>query len=191
MDADYSVELSPDDPVLDLPWSDPERRFEYYDLKRHPELLARIPEVQQFPQLGDFLRAVNSTASLFESAKCDVWSTQELNPEEEMFGLPYKFASYVDLVFAHRDRRELFSMHELFAKELVTLLRKTPETASSVEICVRRAYFGIGDAAREGCYLTLYLNGFGDDEQSARLNWEILLKLLANALLQLSSAQKP
>src|SRR5947209_11726191 len=117
MDADYSVELGADDPVLDLPWSDPESRFEYFDLKSHPEMLARIPEVQKFPELGDFLRAVNSTASLFESAKCDVWSTQELNPEEEIFGLPWKFASYVDLVFAHPDRRKLFSMHELFAKQ--------------------------------------------------------------------------
>src|SRR5438477_3936067 len=119
MDADYTVELGADDPVLDLPWSDPERRIEYYDLKKQPELLACLPEVQQFPRLGDFLGAVNSTASLFESAKSDLWSTRELNPEEEVFGLPWKFASYVDLVFTRPDRRGLCSVHELFARQLV------------------------------------------------------------------------
>ncbi len=50
------------------------------------------------PELGEFLAAVNSPASILETAKCDAWSSTEINPEEEIFGAACKFGSYVDLV---------------------------------------------------------------------------------------------
>ncbi|MBI1740685.1 MAG: hypothetical protein HYR57_07370, partial [Candidatus Koribacter versatilis] len=73
MDADFSIELGREDPVLDFPWTDPDGKLAYFDLKRHPELLARVEEAKQFPELEDFLRAVNSAMSSVESAKCDAW----------------------------------------------------------------------------------------------------------------------
>jgi len=188
MDADFSIELGREDPVLDFPWKDPERRLAYTDVKRHPELLSRIEEARQFPELGDFLRVVNSAASMFESAKCDAWSTEELSPEEDVFGASCKFASYVDLVFVRVEQRDSLALHELFARRLVELLRRTPEIASSAELCVRRAFYEDGGKVSEGCYCTVYVNGFGDDKARARLNWEIGLKLVGNAALQLSAA---
>jgi hypothetical protein len=188
MDADFSIELGREDPVLDFPWTDPEGRLVYADLKRHPEMLARLGEASQFPELGEFLRVVNSEISIVESAKCDAWATDELSPEEEIFGASYKFASYIDLVFSGDDDRQSFPSHERFAKRLVELLRWAPETASSAEVCVRRAYYDRKKETVEGCYFTVYVNGFGDDQENARKNLAIALRLVANVLVQLSAA---
>ena len=106
MDADFSIELGREDPVLDFPWKDPAGRLAYVDLKRHPELLARIEEAGKFPELGEFLRAANSARSVVETAKCDAWATRELSAEEEIYDASHKFASYVDAVFSSIDVRQ-------------------------------------------------------------------------------------
>jgi hypothetical protein len=188
MDADFSIELSREDPVLDFPWTDPKGKVAYVDLKRHPEQLAAIVEAQDFPDLRDFLQMVNSSRSLLETAKCDAWSTTELSAEEEIYDAAHKFAGYVDVLFATRDARLALARHEQFAKDLVALLRRAPETPSSAEVCVRRCYFA-EDAERpvqQGFYFTLYVSGYGDDEDSALLNWGVALKLVGNAMVQLS-----
>ena len=188
MDADYSIELGREDPVLDFPWSDPEGKLRYFDLKRQPELLVEVEEARQFPELAEFLRTVNSALSVVESAKCDAWSTAELNPEEEIFGASHKSVSYVDVVFSDQNRRESFPFHEHFAKRLVELLRRTPETPSAVEVNVRRCRFRASDEVREGFFFTVYVTGYGQDQAQARLNWAIGLKLMGNVVLQLSAA---
>lgn len=185
MEADFSIELGRDDATLDFPWTDPDGKLVYYDLKRHPELLERVEEAERFPELAEFLRGVNSAMSMVETAKCDAWTTDELTQEEEIFGTAHKFASYVDLVFSNIEHRRSFEFHERFAKRLVELLRKTPETPSSAEVCVRRCYFHEGGET-EGFYVTLYVSGYGDDEARGRLNWAIALRLAGNAILQLS-----
>jgi len=188
MDADFSIELGREDPVLDFPWSDPDGKLAYIDLKRQPELLARLDEANRFPELAEFLRAVNSAISTVESAKCDAWAAEALSAEEEIFGASHKFAGYVDLVFSRSEHRESFPYHEHFAKRLVALLRQTPETPSAAEVCVRRAYYEEEEKTCEGFYFTVYVSGYGDDQSRARQNWGIGLRLVANAILQLSAA---
>jgi hypothetical protein len=182
MQADFSVELAPDDEVLDLPWAAPEGGPRYYDLKRQPDLLIYIEEAQREKGLGEFLAAVNSPAGVLETAKCDSWSTMELNPEEEIFGATHKFASYVDLVFSNDDSRFSFPQHEDLAKRLTHLLKRVPEIPAAAEFLIRRCYYG--KDAREGFYITFYLFGYGDDEERAHQQWTIGLKLAENALRQ-------
>jgi len=186
MDADFSVELGSEDPVLDFPWTDVSGRLAYFDLKRHPELLALVEETRERPELSEFLRCVNSARSIVESAKCDVWATTELTPEEEIVDASHKFASYVDLVVSRADQRQSFLEHEQFAKRLVALLRRAPEMSSSAEVCVRRCFFGEASETREGFYFTVYVNGYGSDEVGARQNWAIGMKLVGSAIVQLS-----
>jgi hypothetical protein len=188
MDADFSIELGREDPVLDFPWTDSEGRFAYFDLRRQPEMLACVEEAKRFPELANFLKTVNLPVSVVESAKCDAWATDDLSPEEEILGASQKFASYVDLIFSRVDNRQSFPLHERFAKRLIELLRQTPEIASSAELCVRRAYYAVEKETVEGCYFTTYVSGYGDDEARARQNWEIGLRLVANAVVQLSAA---
>jgi len=203
MDADFSIELGREDPVLDFPWKDPAGKLAYVDLKRHPKLMARIKEAEEFPELKEFLRVMNSARSMVETAKCDAWATTELSPEEEVYDASHKFVSYVDAVFSNIDVRqsslressllqssfrESLPAHERFARKLVELLRRVPETPSAAEVCVRRCYFGEDGGVREGFYCTLYVSGYGNDSASARQNWGVALKLTGNAIVQLSAS---
>ena len=194
MDADFSIELSQEDPVLDFPWKDPAGKLAYVDLKRHPELLPKIEEAVKFPELGEFLRTLNSPHSILETAKCDAWATTEINAEEEIYNASHKFVSYVDAVFSDIEVRnsspqEALSVHENFARKLVDLLRRTPETRSSAELCIRRCYYVEDSSVREGFYFTLYVSGYGDDPASALQNWAVALKLTGNAIVQESVSQ--
>jgi hypothetical protein len=188
MDADFSIELGREDPVLDFPWSDPSGKLTYVDLKRRPEMMAEIEEAVRFPELGELLLVLNSARSMVETAKCDAWATTEPSAEEEIYYSSHKFASYVDVVFSKIDVRLSLSDHEKFARKLVELLRRTPEAPSATEVCVRRCYFQDDGGVRKGFYFTLYVSGYDNDYASARRNWGTGLKLMGTAIAQLSAS---
>ena len=192
MQADFSVELGAGDPSLELPWKSPDPRVQYYDLKSHPDLLAQIPEAQENEPLAEFLAAINSPQCLVETAKCDTWSSQQMDVEDEPFGAAVKYESYIDLVPASEGPRYSFPEIEDLGRKLARLLQRAPEIPAAAEFVVRRSYYH-GEAAtaalRDGFYLTFYLTGYGEDENQAQQRWSIALQLVANALLQLSAAE--
>jgi hypothetical protein len=200
MDADFSIELGSDDPVLDFPWKDAAGKLSYVDIKRHPELIDQIAEAQRFGELKSFLCLVNSPRTTFETAKCDAWTTKELSAEEEIYDASCKFESYVDIIFSdtreslsipmRSERRLSFSDHEQFARKLVELLRRAPEISSATEVCVRRCFFEHDDEAEEGFYFTVYVRGYGCDEAAAQVSWEVGLRLVGNAVVQLLAAER-
>jgi hypothetical protein len=187
MEADFSVELGPGDETLEFPWDDAEGRLRYYDLKRAPELLLNLEESRQFPELGEFLAAINSPASHLESAKCDAWFTSDLGPEEDIFGAAGKFGSYVDLIFSDNDCRFSFPEHEKLARQLTQRLKRVPEIPAAAEFLIRHCYYHSHPATVAGFYLTFYLFGYGDDAEQSRQRWSIALKLVGNAIRQLSA----
>lgn len=184
MQADFGVELGRDDETLEMPWA-AEDGPRYCDLKRHPELLREVEEAQRFQELGEFLAAVNSAANAVETAKCDAWTSTEINPEEEIFGAPCKFGSYVDILFCNECVRSSFPEYELWAKRLTELLKKAPEIPAAAEFLIRRCYYHVADGLRDGFYITFYLFGYGEDEPQARQRWAIGLKLAENAIRQM------
>ena len=190
MHADYSIELGPDDDVLEIPWSSPNGSLRYYDLRLHPELIDEIPEAVVNPALKEFLVAMNGY-SAWSSAKCDVWFSEELNPEEDIYGGSCKFGSYVDLVLADvprvvPDDRLSFEAHERLLKKLVQMVEKTPEIPASTEFILRRCYVHRGASLDEGFYVTLYVFGYGADAGEARRHWADALKTVQSPLLQIS-----
>ncbi len=190
MDADFSVELGAEDETLVFPWSSGDGRLRYYDLKRQPDLLLYIDEAARWQELGEFLAQVNSAASRLQSAKCDVWFTTKLAEDEAIYGAAGKFASYVDLLFAADAPRFSFAQHEDWVKRLTKLLGRAPQISSAAEFVIRRCFYAqTGGDAREGFYVTFYLFGYGDDQEDARRRWGIGMKLVGNAILQLSAAQ--
>ncbi|MBZ5530936.1 MAG: hypothetical protein LAO20_05855 [Acidobacteriia bacterium] len=100
MQVDYSIELGKDDPALELPWSAEDGALRYYDLKSDPGLVSQVPETDGCPELADFLTRINAPAFPLQTAKCDVWQTRDLSPEEQVFKVEWKFVSYVDVIFA-------------------------------------------------------------------------------------------
>lgn len=190
MQADYSIELTAEDPTLALPWNDPAGRWCYVDLRRHPEEVSALEEVKTFPELREFLVAVNSASSNLQSAKCDAWFSQEMTEEDAPFGAACKFGSYVDVAFHQRAVQASFPMHEAFAFRLVELMKRAPELPAAMEIIVRRAHFeDTPGQVREGYYFTVYVYGYGEDEAEARQSCGIALRLIGHAALQMSTGR--
>jgi hypothetical protein len=190
MQADFSVELGPGDATLAVPWSDPDDRLKYFDLRQNLAAIANIEEALTFPDLREFLSSVNSAPSNMKSAKCDAWFSEEITEEEAVFGAACKFASYVDLTFHRPEPQCSFTLHQAFAGRLIELLKRAPELPASVEVMIRRAHFEDSPSnVREGFYFTVYVFGFGDDEQGARQSWGIALRLVGHAILQMSAGR--
>jgi len=188
VEADFAVELSSGDEILDFPWAAAEEGgLRYYDLKRQPELLLEIEETRRVPELGEFLAALNAPASPLETAKCDAWASAEISPEEEIFGAVCKFGSYVDLLFSLEGYRFSFTEHERLARRVTQLLKRAPEIPAAAELIIRRCFYHAANGVQDGFYVTFYLFGYGDDEPQARQHWAIALKLVENAIRQISA----
>jgi hypothetical protein len=188
MDADFSIELAADDPTLDFPWEDAGTALRFYDIKSQPDQLRFVDEAEKYRELHEFLMALNSRTSVLQTAKCDVWSTDELGPAEDIYNAEIKFVSYVDLVFAEGSGRRLeFDAHEKLVRRAVELLGRAPEIQSAAEFLVRRCYFRERDEVESGFYVTFYVSGYGGDESEARKSWGIGMNLAQNALLQISA----
>ena len=186
--ADFSVELAPGDPTLEMPWISRDPAIRYYDLKRNPRIISQLPEVAANPALREFLAALNAPASPFETAKCDSWSSDQMDVEDEPFGAATKFCSYVDVV-PEEEARFLFVSIEDFGRRFVKLLARAPEIPAACDLVIRRCFYHLGHSPEgeisEGFYFTLYCCGYGDDEAHAQRSWAIAMNLLQNALLQL------
>jgi hypothetical protein len=186
--ADFSVELAPGDPTLEMPWISRDPAIRYYDVKRDPQIISQVPEVAANPALREFLAALNAPASPFETAKCDSWLSEQMDVEDEPFGAATKFCSYVDVV-PEEAARFSFGKIEEFARRFVKLLAQAPEIPAASDLVIRRCFYHQGGSTegeiREGFYFTLYCCGYGDDEAHAQRSWAIALNLLQNAFLQL------
>jgi hypothetical protein len=190
MQADYSLELGRDDHALELPWASPDGTQRYLDLKRQPELLLNVLEAADNRDLAEFLVTLNGATTPVETAKCDTWRSDEIHPEEEIFGAPWKFGSYVDVVFTAPGQRALLDQHQSLARNITALLQRVPDFAAAAEFIVRRCYSHSPDtlehgASEDGFCITIYVSGFGDHPDDARKNWVIGLKVVQNALMQL------
>lgn len=190
MQVDWSVELGAEDDRLEMPWAAADGSTRYYDLKRQPELLLQIEEAHHNRELGEFLASANSDHCVLETAKCDTWLTRELTEEEAIYQAEWKFGSYVDLLFTDEETRFSFAGHERFADAAAKLLKRAPEISAAAEFIVRRCTYHVGDDLKEGFCFTYYLFGYGADEDEARQRWGIGMKLVENALLQLSAAER-
>jgi hypothetical protein len=197
MDADWSVELGSEDPVLDFPWTDESGSLAYVDLKHDPERVQQIAETRDYPELAAFLLKVNGAESPWITAKCDVWFEEMLSPAEEVYGGRLKLCSYVDLLFVDESARSSFQRHEDVVKTLSRMLSEEDDTAAVAEFIVRRCWFradtpaeasgqrGADSAAaevQEGFCITFYLSGYGEDKAEARSHWAAGIEVAKSVL---------
>ncbi len=199
MQADFTIELGRDDHALEVPWSSADGTQRYLNLKRQPELLLHVLEVADNRELAEFLVALNAPQSLLETAKCDSWLTDEIHPEEEIFGAAWKFGAYVDVIFSALTQRAALDIHEDLVRGLCALLQKAPDFAAAAEFVVRRCYSHVSqdpeptqdaEQSEDGYCITVYVSGFGDEEADAQKNWAIGLKVVQNALMQTLAQQQ-
>ncbi len=186
MDADWSVELGRDHPALEFPWSSPDGSQRYIELHREPDRLADIPEATRFPELGEFLRAMNQQQLPWLTAKCDVWLEDELDEAEAIYNARLKLCSYVDLVARDEAARFSFIRHEQWVKSAARALLSDDGLAVACEFIARHCWYHTEasslradddattpgeDNPVPGFYVTFYLFGYGDDERQARARW--------------------
>jgi hypothetical protein len=131
MHAEWSVEIGPDAPALEVPWRSEDGSVRHFDLKKQPELLLEIPETLEHFEMGDFLSGVNAKSEM-TTAKCDVWLTDVMTVEDEIFGERMKRCSYVDIFFDREIERFDFAAHERLADLIVTKFGRLPEMPASL-----------------------------------------------------------
>jgi hypothetical protein len=202
MEADYSVELGPAAPALELPWTDPEGGSRYVALrggKDRPQaslenILDGIPEARQFPALRRFLALANSPQSAWQTAKCDVWA-ETAEAAENLYNAGFLQGGYVDLVLAEEaaEWRDSLAAHQRLAKEMTQRLEANQSLEACAEIVVRRCYFHRETKPEDsdaGYCLTLFLTGYGASPGEAARCWECTLQYSAECLLQLQPGKE-
>jgi len=187
VDADWSVELGADDPVLEVPWTSPGGDLRFVDLRAHPNEIDRLAEVQHYPEMGEFLREMNGSASRLATVKCDVWESSEIEPAEEIFGGSQKIGSYCDVIFRDEAARGSFDSHEQFVRALASRFREgAPELQSFAEWIVRRSLTARQADKVNGYAVTTFIFGYGMNAAGARQSWKQTLGLVANGMAALS-----
>ncbi|HEU4636522.1 MAG TPA: hypothetical protein VFS41_10115 [Edaphobacter sp.] len=176
--CEWAVECGADDPVLVVPWSDPDEPSRHFiDLRENPDDLDWLEEASQYPSLLHALRALNAARSPVFTAKCDVWKLNddeleslryELNmiPEDGGFGL----ASYVDLLWRERSIFVSFHQHEQLMHRIARLAAPLEHPYAIVECVLRPALLDI-TTPQEGFAISLYVKAIGYDEQAAEARW--------------------
>ena len=178
-------ELEQDDPKLEIPWASPEDpNLRYQDLKTHLELIPELEEVLEFPALGPFLQTLNAGDSVFRTAKCGVWSTQELSEEERAeLGEAHKLGVYVDLVFEVEEFNFAVEHYLRLGEKLGGILASA-EGSAQAEFAIRRCIYL--DKNSWGYYATLFLHAYGKTSAGATGEGTRALEALGRGLSSVS-----
>jgi len=149
--SEWSVECGHDDPVLVVPWSDPDNPSRHFiDLRENPYDLDWLEEAAQHPHLLHALRALNAPRSPVYTAKCDVWKLTaddlaavrlelDLIPEDSPAGI----ASYIDLLWRDRSTFVSFHQHEQLLHRMTRLTAPLHHPYAIMECTLRPALIEI------------------------------------------------
>jgi hypothetical protein len=179
--AEWSAECSPDDPVLVVPWKDPNGQAAFVDLRANPYDFDAIPEAEHYPPLMQALRALNAGRSPVFSAKCDAWPMDsdeldhlQLNLDASSSDEPSDrtsgFASYIDLVARERSVFTSLPQNEQMLLRLTRLAAQLDYPAAALECVLRPALIDL-EGPQQGYAFSLYVKALGVDSQDAIQEW--------------------
>jgi hypothetical protein len=180
--AEWSAECLAEDPILVVPWKDPDGRCAFVDLRANPYDFDAIPEAERFPPLMQALRALNATRSAVFTAKCDAWPVEGEELEQLRMNLDAApgdalrgFASYIDLVARARTLFTSFPQHEQLLRRLTRLAAGLEYPGASLECVIRPAFVDL-EGPRQGFAFSLYVKAVGFDQQAATHAWASALE---------------
>ena len=185
MRGEWSAQCGAEDPVLVVPWSDPDDptgSCSFVDLRENPYDLDLIPEAELHPPLMQALRALNGGRSPVFTAKCDAWAmdAEELAPlhvELEVLpaDAPHGFMSYLDVLW--RERALFVSSHHQQQRldRLIRLLEPLDHAYALAECVLRPALVDL-TGPQEGFAVSLYVKALGTDAAEAYLHWSQALE---------------
>ena len=180
--AEWSAECSAEDPVLVVPWKDPDGTAAFVDLRANPYDFDAIPEAEHHPPLMQALRALNAARSPVFTAKCDAWPLDagelehlQLNLDLVAEDAPAGFGSYIDLVARERSLFTSFHQHEQLLRRLARLAAPLEYPAAALDCVVRPALIDL-EGPQQGYAISLYLRALGATEQAALQEWAASLE---------------
>jgi hypothetical protein len=192
MEADWSVALEADDPVITVPWAAPEgdgRGCRFVDLRLGAHVIEEIEEARARPALRSALLLLNSVASPLWTAKCDAWSNgpdegaaafdpyeMDATPGETAFGT----GCYIDLLPRERLLLSSFGGQERWLRVVTEALRKISARAARVELVLRRAE--VENIAGFG--VTWFVEGCGVSAHHAGKTWSEAPNLALPAIME-------
>lgn len=182
MEADWSVEIGPGLPVIDVAWNG------FVDLRSLPERIAAIEEARRHPAIREALLALNTGGSPVFTTKCDCWTldNNEIDPDEFATSRETAhtgFASYIDVADIEPGRFASFELHEQQARTIASALHMVDLLQGRVDVVVRAAVL----REQNGFGLTLYAAGCGATEADARAAWQAVLSAAAAATITAAS----
>jgi hypothetical protein len=149
MEADWSVALAADDPMITVPWAaSGAGKCKFVDLRLGSQLIDQIEEAQTRPVLRSALLLLNGVSSQLWTAKCDAWTSsadqgdEPFDPYEmdaELGETAFGAGSYIDLLPRDIQALGCFDSQERWMRALTERLRGTPATAARVELVLRHA----------------------------------------------------
>jgi hypothetical protein len=180
MEADWSVELTADDPGIIVPWaatSDDPRKREFVDLRLGAHLIDEIEEARPVPELRAALLLLNSARSPLWTVKCDTWESDTPMDPYEMDAAPadaiLSAGSYIDLLARDSGLQVSFDLQERWIRAVADTLRAVPARAARVELVLRRAQVN----HVSGYGVSWFVEGCGATTQRARRAWSEALGL--------------
>ena len=180
--AEWSAECAADDPVLVVPWKDPDGKMAFVDLRAGPRDFDAVAEADQHPPLMQALRALNATRSPVFTAKCDAWPLDseelrhlQLNLDAHPADTPAGFASYLDLVWRERSLFSSFHRQEQVLRRLTRLAAPQDRPSAMLDCVLRPALLDLEGGPREGFAISLYVKALGSSPLSAWKEWATAL----------------
>jgi hypothetical protein len=182
--AEWSVECAADDPVLAVPWKDPDNKCAFVDLRANPYAFDLIPEAEQYPPLLQALRALNATRSPVFTAKSDVWffASGELATlldelEADRVDASAGFGSYIDMVARDRALFTSFHQQEQLLRRLTRLAGALQQDSAMLDCVLRPAVVDLG-TPQQGFAISLYVKAVGIDAATAVQEWAYTLSAI-------------
>jgi hypothetical protein len=179
--AEWSAECAEDDPVLVVPWDDPddEQGPRFVDLRENPYDLDHLPEAQSHPPLMQALRSLNAPRSPVFTAKCDAWPLSAEERQQLAFALPVEeqaagFASYIDLVPRERSVFTSFHQQEQLLSRLSRRVEALDHPDAAIDCILRPALIDL-TGPQQGWSISLYVKALGPDSETAWQRWAAAL----------------
>ena len=186
--AEWSAECAAEDPVLVVPWADPDGTVQFIDLRADPYDLHRIAEAEEHQPLMQALRALNAGRSPVFTAKCDTWPLTDDEVEDLRMQLDGDadaasagFASYIDLVWRERSIFISFHQQEQLLHRLVRHAVTLDRPFAVLDCILRPAIIDL-DGPQEGYAVSLYVKALAGHSEGAREEWGAALNAVVALL---------
>jgi len=167
MDTNWSVEAAEDDPVVVIPWSDDDGVVRFIDPRTHPNLLDQLPEAITWPEIRSALKTINAETSAVWSAKCDAWVLSNGDKMLDFGTVLHGFGAYFDVIPHDLEHFSSLSRQTAAIEKLASKARKLPPEDARTDLILRPALL----MNKAGYAATVYVYGYGNEEQTARENW--------------------